>query len=846
MKKIKKNNLVIKYKVLLNLILISFSNNLYATENESKKIKFNTSLLTDFNKNIDVSWLENDNIPDVFGKQDVDILLNGKKMGLFSIQFINNKDGVVKPCIPIKILRKVNLNQEAFEKIKSESCIIVEDVLPGARSHYEYDDENVEITLPQIYLKETPEGYVDPALWEDGINALTTNYTLSASNFFQRQNKRDSAYYGNVFSILRFKQWRFFSYDTFSGGNQRENRINHLQTYAKRPIRSLRAELSLGDFSSTGERFPSTALRGVALQTDERMFPWTQKGYAPTINGIANSNAVVTISQNGNTLYERSVPPGEFRINDLYALGYGGDLTVQVKESDGKVNIYTVPYSNLPQLLRKGFYKYSLVSGRLANKEIEGSTIVNEATISYGVSNQATIFGGVQYVTDNTYKAVNSGVAFNTPLGAISGEMTQSWSDKIEEKSDGNSFKDRTLFKISLAKVFNDTKTNFNIASYYLSGKNYYNLNDAIYKRKLLYKDESWDVDRYRNRFEVVLSQQLTDSLGSFSLSYLREKGNYSGKNNDKKNSYLIGYRNSYNSLSYSVGINKAFTSNGYNETQYYLNLSMPFGFKATPRPSLNMGLSYNSDNSTVRTSINGTVQHESSTSSLSSYFSQSSKYGPDFGFSIGNTDSYLQKNINYSQGKQSNSLGANLSGGILIHSDAIQFSSYLPDTLALIEAKGAEGAKISGNTHSKIDYRGYGISGGITPYQENIIFLQTEGSNLSFDSNEDSQLAIPTASSIVKKTFSNKNEKTLVVKVKGKDDKWLPFGTNIYSEGKLVGTLSQGGLALISLDHGIGNLKVKGIRNGHKFECDLLMDKISIEKLNAVSGYSFNLLTCE
>jgi len=831
------------YKLLINCILIIFSNNTMATEIENKKVKFNTSLIAEFNKNVDISWLETEYKPMTAGEHNVAVILNGIKLGVKSINFSRNDEGAIKPCIPTMLLKRANVNPILLKKISDGSCVEVEKHFPGAITHYDYDEDVIEVTVPQIYIREVPEGYIDPALWEDGINAFTTNYTLSSSNFHQKKNKTDSIYFANFYSIFRINQWRFYSYDTFDGGNSRNNKVNHLQAYAKRPLRSLRAEMSLGDFSSLGERFPTLSLRGVALQTDERMFPWTQKGYAPIIKGIANSNAVVTISQNGNTLYEQNVPPGEFSINDLHALGYGGDLTVQVKESNGKTIIYTVPYSNLPEILRKGYYKYSLVSGKLIDNSLKGQSILNEGTLHYGLTNNLTIFGGLQYLTDNTYKSINSGIAFNTSLGALSAEMTQSWSGDIENLEGGNSFKNRSLFKLSLAKALNNTGTNLHIASYYLAGKNYYNLADAIYTRRQLKRNELWDLDRYKNRFEAVLSQQLPEIFGNISLTFLREQGNYSLKNNDKRSSYLLGYRNNYGSMNYSVGVNKSYLSNGDNETQYYLNLSMPFGFKNTTRPSLNVGLSYNSDDTSVRTSLNGTAQHDSSTSSFSSYFSQSSKNGSNFGISVGNTDSYLQKNINYSQSMNGHSYGANLSGGLLIHSEGMQFSAYLPDTLALIEAKGAEGGSVAGNKHSKIDRKGYGISGSITPYQENTILLETKGASLSFDSIEDSQIAIPTVSAVVKKVFNNKNEKSLIVKIKDKNNQWLPFGSTIYRKDEVVGTLSQGGMVLLALDNGADDLRVKAKRDGVEFECKIVID----ESLPSSKGnYQFNVITCK
>ncbi len=53
------------------------------------------------------------------------------------------------------------------------------------------------------------------------------------------------------------------------------------------------------------------------------------------IHGIARGTAQVSIKQNGYEIYQSTVPPGPFTIDDLYAAGNGGDLQVTIKETDG-------------------------------------------------------------------------------------------------------------------------------------------------------------------------------------------------------------------------------------------------------------------------------------------------------------------------------------------------------------------------------------------------------------------------------------------------------------------------------------------------------------------------------
>ncbi|VFS84568.1 Outer membrane usher protein fimD precursor [Raoultella terrigena] len=95
------------------------------------------------------------------------------------------------------------------------------------------------------------------------------------------------------------------------------------------------------------------------------MLPASLNGYAPEVRGIARSSATVTVQQNGNTIYQTSVPAGEFMLKDLYPTSSGGDLQVTIEESDGSKTQYTVPFASVPNLVRSGQIKYALGAGKL-------------------------------------------------------------------------------------------------------------------------------------------------------------------------------------------------------------------------------------------------------------------------------------------------------------------------------------------------------------------------------------------------------------------------------------------------------------------------------------------------
>ncbi|NIA80986.1 fimbria/pilus outer membrane usher protein, partial [Providencia rettgeri] len=80
--------------------------------------------------------------------------------------------------------------------------------------------------------------------------------------------------------------------------------------------------------------------------------------------GVANTNATVTVRQNGSVVYQTFVAPGRFIIRDIPASGLAGDMEVTVEEENGKQTVFTQAYSSLPMMERQGAYNYEISAGR--------------------------------------------------------------------------------------------------------------------------------------------------------------------------------------------------------------------------------------------------------------------------------------------------------------------------------------------------------------------------------------------------------------------------------------------------------------------------------------------------
>jgi outer membrane usher protein len=117
--------------------------------------------------------------------------------------------------------------------------------------------------------------------------------------------------------------------------------------------------------------------------------------------------ARVSVKQNGYEIYQSTVPPGPFTINDLYAAGNGGDLQVTIKEADGSSQVFTVPYSSVPVLQREGHPLCPHREYRSGNNQ-QGKPKFFQGTLLHGLPAGWTLYGGTQLA--DRYRAFNLGV----------------------------------------------------------------------------------------------------------------------------------------------------------------------------------------------------------------------------------------------------------------------------------------------------------------------------------------------------------------------------------------------------------------------------------------------------
>lgn len=250
-------------------------------------------------------------------------------------------------------------------------------------------------------------------------------HTTSTDIIVKPLVEKNESIYAAFNGGMNLGAWRLRASGNYNWMTDSGSNYDFKNRYVQRDIASLRSQLILGESYTTGETFDSVSIRGIRLYSDSRMLPPTLASFAPIIHGVANTNAKVTITQGGYKIYETTVPPGAFVIDDLSPSGYGSDLIVTIEESDGSKRTFSQPFSSVVQMLRPGVGRWDISGGQVLKDDIQDEPNLFQASYYYGLNNYLTGYTGIQ-ITDNNYTAGLLGLGLNTSVGAFSFDVTHS------------------------------------------------------------------------------------------------------------------------------------------------------------------------------------------------------------------------------------------------------------------------------------------------------------------------------------------------------------------------------------------------------------------------------------
>lgn len=731
------------------------------------------------------------------GSYTVTVRVNQRDVGQYTLDFKKNSRGRMAPQLTPALLATFGVNVPQLPALKNlPADQPVDDLaalIPQASATLKLAQLQLDISIPQVAMKPGLESAVNPARWDEGIGALLASYTLSAGRTDNHAGGT-ATHNDNLFALLRggvnAGAWRLRSTLTHThsqgSGASQQTTTRFSDTYLARDLISLRAMLLAGESSTGSDVFDSVPFRGVKLSSNEQMLPAQLRGYAPVIDGVANSNARVTVRQNGSVIYETWVAPGPFRLSDIQQAGLSGDFDVTITEADGSTRSFIVPYSSLPVMLRPGAMKYELTAGRYEGTLTRGSQQSGFVlgTLIYGLPAGVTLYGGSVMAEDYQALSAGSGVSLGEG-GALSADVTSSVARFAPGRQTGQSY------RVRYSKSLLSTGTSVDLTALRYSTRHYFSFSE--YNSQGYRPEEGvspWLTQRRRSSVQTQLSQQMG---GWGSLNFRASRDEYWGGGRSLTG-LAMGYSNSYHGVSYGVNYSidrmKISDGNWPENRQLSVNVSVPFNvFGYAPAlQSLYATTSVTRDNHgrmQGQTGISGSALNHA----LSWGASQSAGnlgQAAVSNLSAGWQGSRGSLSAGYSYSRDTRAVSLNASGGALVHPGGVTFSRSLGDAVALVSAPGAPGVSVGGAT-SVTDARGYAVVPYLSAYGKNSVGIDPTTLPDGVDVKQSDLNVYPTQGAVVQVNFATRVGHQVLMTLT-RDTSVVPFGATASLAGQPAG----------------------------------------------------------
>jgi outer membrane usher protein len=814
---------------------------------------FDRSLLSGAGQNTtDLSRFERGN-PVTPGSYNIDIFLNNAWVGRSDVRFAAAEaNASATACVDHKMLDQLGLHpaklsDETVARLSDPmACVGIGSLIPGATMTFDMSQLRLDTSVPQAYLGQTARGYVSPEYWDAGVPAALLNYNFNSYHSTSQGQSQTTSYLGLNMGV-NLGPWHLrengtMTWESATANAPSRRQWQSIQTYLQRDLPSLRSQLTIGDSYTDGAVFDSYGIRGVQLGTDDRMLPQSLQGYAPLVRGVAQTNALVVVRQNGVQIYQATVAPGPFTINDLYPTGYGGNLEVTVTEADGRSSTFTVPYASVAQLLRPGITRFDIAAGELRDASIHDKPAVLQATVQHGFNNLITGYAGI--AGSEGYAAVLVGAAVDTRYGAMALDLTQA-----NAHIPGYSTQTGQSVRLTYSKIIPSTQTTFSVAAYRYSTGGFLSLTQAALARD--YANEgikafdyvppqvvptidgvpaqsvltpaqqaalsgsafsgnpilmATGVERQRSNFTLSLSQQLGKNGGSvYANVAASDYWNRSGTNTQ----FQLGYNNHFHRLNFGLSATRSVAPNGRYDNQYFASFSLPLG-STSHAPTLMLNLTHDqAGGSQEQAMLNGTLGSDNQFN-YGATATNTSNNGGAGTLNAGYRSPYAIFNASVGEGSGYSQASVSASGSVIAHPGGVTLGQPIGDTVGIVYVPGAAGASVNNAPGARIDRFGYAVVPYLTPYNLNTIQVDPKGLPLDVQLNSTSMQVAPHAGAVVMLKFKTENGRALIVRARLEDGQALPFGAEVVNEkGVALGVVGQAGQILVRGVEDAGRLSV-------------------------------------
>lgn len=479
---------------------------------------------------------------------------------------VNN---VVQVCVPAELADTFGLQDKLRHSLAEKEGCIDFSSRPDIKFIFDQASQTLKVTVPQAWLQYRAADWMPPSTWDNGVPGILLDYNLFASHY--QPNNGSGTDNANTYGTAgaNMGAWRLrgdyqYTQTHTDAGSEWDGRFSRV--YMFRPLPSNGAKLTLGETDFQSAIFDAFTYTGASLISDERMLPWSLRGYAPQITGIAQTNATVTVSLADRVIYQSKVPPGPFVIQDLNQ-SVQGTLDVKVTEEDGHVSTFQVSAESVPFLTRKGQVRYKLATGKArkdASHDVEDNAFLS-GEFSWGILSQTSLYGGTLADSDH-YRSIAAGIGQNMEyLGALSFDLTQATSQLPNQSSQKG-----YSYRFNYSKRFDTTGSQLTLASYRYSDPQF-----LSYARFLDYDNN--DRQSEKQTLSVTASQYISALSLNLYVNLLRQT--WWNDSPSTTGSLTAGYNfdlGRWKNLGITVSWSKTHYEDENDDTQFYLSLSVP------------------------------------------------------------------------------------------------------------------------------------------------------------------------------------------------------------------------------------------------------------------------------
>lgn len=678
---------------------------------------------------------------------------------------------------------------------QARDCYVLSE-LPAVTVDLDVASQTLTLGLPQVALSSKPEDVA----WEYGHSALRLNYSANVG-----VNDVDTSLFGSVDLKANVGRWVVNSTATASEDNTDVSMFT-----ATRAIQPWLADLSVGKTFVGEDLLGGASIYGAMLASNNSMRA-SDLGYAPIFSGVANTNARVTLTQSGSTIYSEVVPPGPFAIRNVTLLS-SGDVEMVITERDGSQRRQVFPLTVMNGLITPGEHTFSLAAGSRDSRDSDYGAEGAMASLGYGYGfNNLTLRAGTLLHQD--YQGLSS--SLTTSLGRIGGvSLSGAWSrasydDGVTESGARAQLAwNKTISEAgtglyaSVGRRLSDEFTEFSS----FSPRREYGC-DGVYDDGGLYDGgalgcdagvATWGSQRVsRNELSAGVSQSLGQrfnvGLTGWHRDYWHEQVTESGLTANL-GTWLYGAN-----VSLGGSLSQSRSNDGDNRNNWSASLSVSIPFTLSERR-------YSSFTTLTTGSQGGVGVNTGISGSLNDRFSYSAGGGRG-------SDGELQSNLSaayigdrvgtsasITQSAGGTTGSATITGSVLAVPAAggVMLSRSVSDTVAVANIKDTPGVSFSSGV-DRSDANGNVVI-PLTSYRKNTVTVDAGTLPQDVELGVTSQTLVPSGQAVVYLPFETWTVHRYLLQVRQRNGEFIPGGTwAMDSQGTPLGFVAQNGVLLIN-----------------------------------------------